>query len=64
MASGPLGALARLRALPSAAVRVLGIAVGFVVLVGALFAGVGAWQDRDVTATSEDEVEAPEPAPE
>ena len=62
MASGPLGALAGLRSLPSAAVRVLGIAVGFVVLVGALFAGVGAWQDRDTTGG--DEVAAPEPAPE
>jgi len=62
MASGPLGALAGLRSLPSAAVRVLGIAVGFVVLVGALFAGVGAWQDGDTTGG--DEVAAPEPAPE
>ena len=62
MASGPLGALAGLRSLPSAAVRVLGIAVGFVVLVGALFAGAGAWYDRD--ATGGDEVAAPEPAPE
>jgi len=50
---------------------VLGVAVGFVVLVGALFGGVGAWQERGTSATRDDEVAAletppvppPDPAP-
>lgn len=62
MASGLLRRLAGLRSLPSSAVRVLGTGVGFVVLVAALFAGVGAWQDRDTTP--DETVAAPEPAPE
>jgi len=61
MASGPLGGLAGLRSLPSAAIRVLSVGVGFVVLVAALFAGVGAWQDRDLRA--DDAPAAPSPAP-
>jgi len=61
VASGPLGKLAGLRSLPPSAVRFLGTGVGFVVLVAALFAGVGAWQDRDTTP--DDTVAAPEPAP-
>jgi hypothetical protein len=63
MAPGPLGGLAGLRSLPSSAVRVLGVGVGFVVLVAALFAGVGAWQDRDVTAATSPAEPAPAPAP-
>ena len=63
MASGPLGRLAGLRSLPSSATRVLATAVGFVVLVAALFAGVGAWQDRDLTAAPRPVEPAPEPAP-
>jgi len=63
MASGPLGGLAGLRSLPSSAVRVLGIGAGFVVLVAALFAGVGAWQDRDVTAGADVAEPEPDPAP-
>ena len=61
MASGLLGRLAGLRSLPSSAVRVLGAAVGFVVLTAALFAGVGVWQDRDTTP--DDAAAAPDPAP-
>ncbi len=61
MASGTLGGLAGLRSLPSSAVRVLGIGAGFVVLVAALFAGVGAWQEREVSA--DPGASAPEPAP-
>lgn len=63
MASGPLGRLAGLRSLPSSATRVLATAVGFVVLVAALFAGVGAWQDRDLTAAPRPAEPAPAPAP-
>jgi hypothetical protein len=61
MARGPLGGLAGLRSLPSSAVRVLGVGVGFVVLVAALFAGVGAWQEREVSA--DPGPAAPEPTP-
>lgn len=61
MAGGPFGRLAGLGSLPSSAVRVLGAGVGFIVLVAALFAGVGAWQDRDTTP--DDTVAAPEPEP-
>jgi hypothetical protein len=61
MAPGPLGGLAGLRSLPSSAARTLGVGVGFVVLVAALFAGVGAWQDREVSA--DPGPTAPEPAP-
>ena len=63
MAKGPLEALAGLRSLPSSAVRVVGAAAGFIVLVAALFAGVGAWQDRDVTAAPRPAEPAPAPAP-
>jgi hypothetical protein len=63
VASGLLGRLAGLRSLPSSAVRVLGAAVGFVVLAAALFAGVGAWQDRDTTAGRRDRRRDPAPAP-
>lgn len=38
-------------------------AVGFVVVVAALFAGVGAWQDREVTAGPPPAEPAPAPAP-
>ncbi len=58
MASGPLSALAGLRTLPSSAIRSMGAGVGFVVLVASLFAGVGAWQDRDAVAAP-----GPSPAP-
>lgn len=63
MASGPLSALAGLRSLPSSAVRTLGAGVGFVVLVASLFAGVGAWQDRDATAAPDLPAPAPAPGP-
>ncbi len=63
MASGPLGGLAGLRSLPSSAVRVLGIGVGFVVVVAAVFAGVGVWQDREVSATPDVVEPEPDPAP-
>jgi hypothetical protein len=63
MASGPLGGLAGLRSLPPSAVRVLGVGVGFVVLVAALFAGVGAWQDRDVSAAPAPVEPSPAPTP-
>jgi hypothetical protein len=53
--------LGRLRALPSSAFRALATAVGFVVVVSALFAGIGAWQDR---SSASPDVAAPEPAPE
>jgi hypothetical protein len=62
MASGPLGRFAGLRSLPRSAARVLSVGVGFVVLVAALFAGVGAWQDRDATAAPP-AVPAPAPKP-
>jgi len=62
VASGPLGRLAGLRSLPSSGVRVLATGVGFIVLAAALFAGAGAWQDRD--QTPDDTVAVPEPAPE
>jgi len=65
MATGPLARFAGLRSLPATAVRMLGVGVGFVVLVTALFAGVGAWQDRDLTAAPRptEPVPAPDPAP-
>lgn len=63
MASGPLSTLAGLRSLPSSAVRTLGAGVGFVVLIAALFAGVGAWQDRDATAAPDLPAPAPGPGP-
>jgi hypothetical protein len=61
--------LGRLRALPSSAFRALATAVGFVVVVSALFAGIGAWQDRgsaspDVAAPEPTPAPAPAPAPE
>ena len=54
-----------LRSLPSSAARVVATGVGFVVLTAALFAGVGAWQDRDTTpGDAAAPVEpAPDPAP-
>ena len=64
MASGPLRGIAGLRSLPSSATRVLATAVGFVVIVAALFAGVGAWQNRDLTAAPRPAAPAPEPEPE
>ena len=61
MAAGLFGTLAGLRSLPSSASRIVATGVGFVVLTAALFAGVGAWQDRDTTP---DDATAPvEPAP-
>jgi hypothetical protein len=70
VASGPLSALAGLRTLPSSAIRSMGAGVGFVVLVASLFAGVGAWQDRDAVAApgpspapSPPSAPAPDPAP-
>lgn len=63
MAAGRLGGLAGLRSLPSSAFRTLGVAVGFVVLVGALFAGVGAWQDRDLSAAPTPDSPALTPSP-
>lgn len=63
MASGPLSGLAGLRSLPSSAVRVVGVGAGFVVLVAVLFAGVGAWQGRDVSADAGTATPVPQPAP-
>ena len=65
MASGLFGRLAGLRSLPSSAARIVATGVGFVVLAAALFAGVGAWQDRDTTpGDAAAPVEpAPDPAP-
>jgi len=63
MPSGPLGRLASMRSLPRSAVRVVAVGAGFVVLVAALFAGVGAWQDRDATASPPPVAPAPAPAP-
>ena len=61
MAAGLFGRLAGLRSLPSSASRIVATGVGFVVLTAALFAGVGAWQDRDTTPG--DAVAPVEPAP-
>ncbi len=61
MAAGLFGRLAGLRSLPSSASRIAVTGVGFVVLTAALFAGVGAWQDRDTTPG--DAVAPVEPAP-
>jgi len=61
VASGTASRLAGLRSLPSAAFRALGLGVGFVVLVTAVFAGVGAWQDRE--PAPDEPVAAPAPAP-
>jgi len=65
VASGLFGKLAGLRSLPSSAARIVATGVGFVVLAAALFAGVGAWQDRDKTpGDAAAPVEpAPDPAP-
>lgn len=63
MTSGPHGRLAGLRSLPSSAVRTLAAGIGFVAIVASLFAGVGAWQDRDTTSDVDVDVAAPEPAP-
>jgi hypothetical protein len=65
MSSGPLQRFAGLRSLPRSAVRVVGVGAGFVVLVAALFTSVGAWQDRDATASPPPvaPLPAPEPAP-
>jgi len=52
--------LGRLRALPSSAFRALATGVGFVMVVTALFAGVGMWQDRE---PSDPDAAAPAPAP-
>ena len=61
MAAGLFGRLAGLRSLPPSAARIVATGVGFVVLTAALFAGDGAWQDRDTTP---DDATAPvEPAP-
>jgi hypothetical protein len=61
VAAGLFGRLAGLRSLPPSAARIVATGVGFVVLTAALFAGVGAWQDRDTTP---DDATAPvEPAP-
>jgi len=61
VASGTASRFAGLRSLPSAAFRAIGLGVGFVVLVTAVFAGVGAWQDRE--PAPDEPVAAPEPAP-
>jgi len=52
---------AGLRSLPAGAFRALGLGASFVLLVAAVFAGVGAWQDRD--PRPDGPVAAPEPAP-
>jgi hypothetical protein len=61
VASGTASRFAGLRSLPSAAYRALGLGVGFVVLVAAVFAGIGAWQDRE--PGPDQPIAAPEPAP-
>jgi hypothetical protein len=61
VASGTASRFAGLRSLPSAAFRAFGLGVGFVVLVAAVFAGVGAWQDRE--PAPDEQVAAPEPSP-
>jgi hypothetical protein len=61
VASGTASRFAGLRSLPAAAYRALGLGIGFVVLVSAVFAGVGAWQDRE--PAPDEPVAAPEPAP-
>ena len=53
--------LAGLRSLPPSAFRALGLGVGFVVLVAGVFAGAGAWQDREPKV--DEPVAAPAPAP-
>jgi hypothetical protein len=52
---------AGLLALPPSAFRALGMGIGFVVLVTAVFAGVGAWQERG--SATDQPVAAPEPSP-
>jgi hypothetical protein len=59
--SGRGSMLQSLRSLPTSAIRVLGGGLGFVVLIAAVFAGVGAWQDRD--RSPDIAIEAPDPAP-
>ena len=67
MAPGTGSKLAGLRSLPAPAYRALGLGAGFIVLVAAVFAGVGAWQDReprvDQPVAAPDPVPAPAPAP-
>jgi hypothetical protein len=58
---GTASRFAGLRSLPSAAYRALGLGIGFVVVVAAVFAGVGAWQDRP--PGSPEPVAAPAPTP-
>jgi hypothetical protein len=59
--SGPGSKRSSLRSLPTSALRLLGGALGFVVLIAAVFAGVGLWQDRDPAPDTA--AEAPEPVP-
>lgn len=47
----------------SAALRAGSVAAGFVVLVALLFAGLGAWQERDVSASTPPPAPAPAPSP-
>ena len=61
MAAGTGSRFAGLRSLPSAALRVLGLGIGFVVLVTSIFAGVGAFQDRE--PRPDEPIAAPEPTP-
>jgi len=61
VASGPGSTRSSLRSLPTAALRIFGGGLGFVVLIATVFAGVGAWQDRD--RSPDTAVEAPLPAP-
>jgi hypothetical protein len=63
VASGLLRRLAGLRSLPSSAVRILATGVGFVVISAALFAGVGAYQDRDTAPVDAAPPVEPPPAP-
>lgn len=61
MAAGTGSRFAGLRSLPSSALRVLGLGIGFVVLVTSIFAGVGALQDRE--PRPDEPIAAPEPTP-
>jgi hypothetical protein len=61
VSSGTGSKFAGLRSLPASAFRAIALGAGFVVLVAAVFAGVGAWQDRD--AEPDGPVAAPEPVP-
>jgi len=61
--SGTASRFAGLRSLPSAVFRALGLGVGFVVLVSAVFAGAGALQDRDPGVEGPSAAPAPAPVP-